>query len=199
MLVVFEASKLALLSTSKTTTSRSLFRTSARRPANLVPLVDASNSTVADAPTAEHLFRRARRARLWFHHSDSGGVPALARRAWMEAVSSPAAVTIYPDTQMALARTSSRRAGVLCVRARGRHRVVSPPVGEGAAVGWAGWGAGEISGGHLLLIMCWPLPPPPCEGVVERAGWRQWGARAGGRRWARAGGKRERREREERG
>jgi hypothetical protein len=73
MLVVFEASKLALLSTSKTTTSRSLSRTSSRRPTNLVPLVDASNSTVADAPTAEHMFRRARRARLWFHHSDSGG------------------------------------------------------------------------------------------------------------------------------
>jgi hypothetical protein len=73
MLVVFEASKSVLLSTSKTTTSRSLSRTSARRPANLVPLVDASNSTVADALTAEHLFRRARRAHLWFHHSDSGG------------------------------------------------------------------------------------------------------------------------------
>jgi hypothetical protein len=90
----------------------------------------------------------------------------------MEAVSSPAVVTIYPDTKMVLARTSSRRAGVLCVHARGRHRVVSTPVGEGAGAGWSGWGAGEISGGRLLLITCWPLPPPPCEGVVERAGWR---------------------------
>jgi hypothetical protein len=50
--------------------------------------------------------------------------------------------------------------------------VVSTPVGEGAGAGWSGWGAGEISGGRLLLITCWPLPPPPCEGVVERAGWR---------------------------
>jgi hypothetical protein len=37
--------------------------------------------------------------------------------------------------------------------------VVSTPVGEGAGAGWSGWGAGEISGGRLLLITCWPLPP----------------------------------------